>query len=179
MLLIAPYLCLSQDLPKYLTLVAGDGLNGQTNLIVEAGFKVEIVGSLLRTGDHGPLDPSRPTDYSALMISTSQQSGYNIDMILTSKALIPTGLTFLGPASLGVISAGGPHEIAMVNLKITRIVETNSIPTNTVVIPTDATGPVNIILEQSEDLMNWTAANPGSYGASTPKRFFRVRAEKQ
>ncbi|MBL9115853.1 MAG: hypothetical protein JNJ83_12670 [Verrucomicrobiaceae bacterium] len=48
-----------------------------------------------------------------------------------------------------------------------------------VVIPTDATGPVQIILESSVDLVNWTAANPGTYAASAEKRFFRVRAVNQ
>jgi hypothetical protein len=45
------------------------------------------------------------------------------------------------------------------------------------VIPENSSGNVNIILEQSTDLINWTAANPGSYPPSTSKRFFRVRAE--
>jgi len=54
-----------------------------------------------------------------------------------------------------------------------------TIPTSAVVIPTDATGPVNVILESSTDLVTWTAANPGTYGASTTKRFFRVRAVNQ
>jgi hypothetical protein len=56
---------------------------------------------------------------------------------------------------------------------------TTTTPTSAVVIPTDATGPVNVILESSTDLVTWTAANPGTYGASTTKRFFRVRAVNQ
>ena len=36
--------------------------------------------------------------------------------------------------------------------------------------------PVEIIMESSKDLINWTRAEPGTYGADTPKRFFRVRA---
>ena len=51
-----------------------------------------------------------------------------------------------------------------------------SLPSNTVVIPTDASGPVEIVMESSKDLVNWTRAEPGTYGADTPKRFFRVRA---
>ena len=47
---------------------------------------------------------------------------------------------------------------------------------SSVVIPEDATGPVSIVMESSTDLVNWVAANPGNYGASTPRRFFRVRA---
>ena len=52
----------------------------------------------------------------------------------------------------------------------------SNLPSNTVVIPTDASGPVEIIMESSKDLVNWTRAEPGTYGADTPKRFFRVRA---
>jgi hypothetical protein len=48
-----------------------------------------------------------------------------------------------------------------------------------VVIPSDAAGPVQIILESSTDLLNWAVAIPGSYGASTERRFFRVRAVTQ
>ena len=51
-------------------------------------------------------------------------------------------------------------------------------PSNAVVIPADAGGPVNIILESSTDLITWTSASPGTYGTSTEKRFFRVRAER-
>lgn len=53
---------------------------------------------------------------------------------------------------------------------------TSPTPSNTVVIPSDAAGPVEIILESSVDLVNWTRAEPGEYGASTEKRFFRLRA---
>ena len=47
---------------------------------------------------------------------------------------------------------------------------------SSVVIPEDASGPVNIVIEWSTDLVTWVAANPGSYGATTTRRFFRVRA---
>lgn len=49
-------------------------------------------------------------------------------------------------------------------------------PGTGVVIPTDATGPVEIILESSADLVNWAASVPGIYGANITNRFFRVRA---
>ena len=47
------------------------------------------------------------------------------------------------------------------------------------VIPENSSGNVNIILEQSTDLVNWTAVDPGSFAPSTAKRFFRVRAQQQ
>ena len=47
------------------------------------------------------------------------------------------------------------------------------------VIPENSSGNVNVILEQSTDLVNWTAVDPGSFAPSTAKRFFRVRAQQQ
>jgi len=51
-----------------------------------------------------------------------------------------------------------------------------AIPQCAVVVPSDSTGPVEIKLESSVDLVSWNSATPGLYGASTEKRFFRVRA---
>jgi hypothetical protein len=52
----------------------------------------------------------------------------------------------------------------------------NYVPADAIVIPASATGNVEIILESSTDLLNWTAANPGTYSAaSATNRFFRVR----
>lgn len=49
---------------------------------------------------------------------------------------------------------------------------------STVVIPDDSGAPVQIILESSTDLVTWTAATPGTYGTSTQRRFFRLRAQR-
>jgi hypothetical protein len=53
------------------------------------------------------------------------------------------------------------------------------LPSNSVVIPSNATGSVAIILESSSDFVTWTAANPGTYAPTTQNRFFRVRAVQQ
>jgi hypothetical protein len=47
------------------------------------------------------------------------------------------------------------------------------------VIPENAAGNVDIILEQSTDLINWSAVNPGSFTPNAAKRFFRVRSEEE
>ncbi len=52
-------------------------------------------------------------------------------------------------------------------------------PANSVVIPSDANGPVQIVLESSSDLVNWVASQPGTYGSTYTNRFFRVRAIAQ
>ena len=36
--------------------------------------------------------------------------------------------------------------------------------------------PVEVVVEQSSDLVNWTAVTPGTFNGSTQKRFFRLRA---
>ena len=47
------------------------------------------------------------------------------------------------------------------------------------VIPENASTNIRVILEQSTDLINWTAASPGVFPPSTAKRFFRVRSEEE
>ena len=93
---------------------------------------------------------------------------YYIDDIIVGPCLIELSAD---PYHQGYLVRG------VVSYKITRASESNnSLPANTVVIPSDSSGPVEIILESSEDMVNWNSANPGSYGASTNERFFRVRA---
>ena len=62
-------------------------------------------------------------------------------------------------------------------LKITRngTVTNPSAPSNVAVIPNDAEGDFEVILESSVDLVTWTPANPGTFGGDTPRRFFRTR----
>ena len=45
-----------------------------------------------------------------------------------------------------------------------------------VVIPESSLGGVDVLLEQSSDMVTWSQCLPGTYNASTQKRFFRVRA---
>jgi len=52
-------------------------------------------------------------------------------------------------------------------------------PSTAVVIPADAKGPVNILMESSADHVNWIQALPGTYGTSSQQRYFRVRAVHQ
>jgi hypothetical protein len=85
--------------------------------------------------------------------------------------------SLLGPATIVADSVSG-FRLVTFRLK-DNTSTTETVPTSAVVIPSDATGPVNVILESSSDLVTWTQANPGTYGASTTKRFFRVRAVNQ
>ena len=44
------------------------------------------------------------------------------------------------------------------------------------VIPENSKTSVNVILEQSTDLVNWSTVSPGQFSSSASKRFFRVRS---
>lgn len=84
-----------------------------------------------------------------------------------------------GPAVLRLSRANLSSVATMALIGITRANSAaNVLPANAVVIPEDAGGQYQVILESSTDLLNWAVANPGTYGGSTPKRFFRTRIVK-
>ncbi len=61
-------------------------------------------------------------------------------------------------------------------VKVTPAIETvPATPANVAVIPEDATGQFEVILESSVDMITWSPANPGTYGGNTASRFFRTR----
>jgi hypothetical protein len=84
------------------------------------------------------------------------------------------GLLIRGPVRISYEAFGQFNGFA--TFEITNTEEITS-ASNSVVIPADASGPVQVVLESSQDLISWTEAQPGTYGASTQKRFFRVRAK--
>lgn len=86
-----------------------------------------------------------------------------------------------GPATIYLeTSSVGQTNSGVCTVSIARLGDVpvgNFVPSNAVVIPADSGGSAQIILESSVDLVSWTAAMPGAYGAQTQKRFFRVRAQ--
>ena len=118
-----------------------------------------------------------------------EQDGDDLTLTLPDGTVVHIGRFYLGLRAGGNSTMGmgnrtfvGPctitTNIKYVSYKLTRASELaqSSTPVNTVVIPTDANGNVEIILESSTDLVNWTAASPGEYSSATQNRFFRVRA---
>jgi hypothetical protein len=91
---------------------------------------------------------------------------------------------FAGHSAVGVILTGPvtfqndrPEEhYFLVFKKISSSGTVNNISSTSVVIPTAATGDVDVKLEQSADNVTWTECLPGTYNSSTVKRFFRLRA---
>mgnify|MGYP001355044559 CR=1 FL=1 len=79
-----------------------------------------------------------------------------------------------GPVTLKVLSLD--QAVTTYHLRDNNATSSQLLPHGMVVVPTDAKGDVDVILESSTDLVNWTAAVPGKYGAATQRRFFRLRA---
>lgn len=66
-----------------------------------------------------------------------------------------------------------------VTIEVTRAPElTAAIPAASVMIPEDADGQFQVLLESTTDGVVWELAQPGTYGGSTVKRFFRTRILK-
>jgi hypothetical protein len=112
----------------------------------------------------------------------------------TSDATL-IGKTIYGPCTLyfdsihtgNSMSTSDPNYgyslLAFYSLEKEKIIESitsgssvNTISATSVVVPANAAGDVDVLLEQSNDMITWTQCLPGTYNASTQKRFFRVRA---
>src|SRR5688572_4768404 len=75
--------------------------------------------------------------------------------------------TIAGPASIRLTTNGECGEGQYVfTYRITRQVD-DLVPNAGVVIPADAAGPVSVKLESTTDLVNWSEAQPGTYGTSS------------
>jgi hypothetical protein len=82
----------------------------------------------------------------------------------------------VGPATISLTSGGGGYA-NFCTLELSTPAD-SFLPSSAVVIPSDSSGPVNIILESSADLINWYPSLPGAYGANYTNRFFRLRAQR-
>ena len=114
-----------------------------------------------------------------LTINLFHSSGVSVSTTNTGTF---TGLTNISVSAAFTISGQNLNVYpGLVTVEIltpcTANVISNYVPADAIVIPASATGNVQIILESSPDLVNWTAASPGTYGAAAgTNRFFRVRA---
>ena len=120
----------------------------------------------------GPVKVRKDADSPECFISSDNNNSWIKSLPLAQAFPIA------GPALISVGTSTTYTAVLTYRMKDNTSSSTTT-PTSAVVIPTDATGPVKIILESSTDLVTWTEANPGTYGASTSKRFYRVRAVNQ
>ncbi len=120
---------------------------------------------LVREGVSMPL--LRSIDQNQFFANGFQKQGTNTPVVV-------------GPATIHVTGTAEGSRLAFsYSLTDNAAAASASLPSPAVVIPADASGEVQIILESSTDLITWTAALPGSYSSSTTKRFFRIRAITQ
>jgi len=99
---------------------------------------------------------------------------YSLDNAGTGSLSIPIGFLIPGPATLENVSP--IYGFIAIFKKIPHVGSAENISATSVVIPSSATGDVDVKLEQSADNVTWTECLPGTYNSSTVKRFFRLRA---
>lgn len=86
----------------------------------------------------------------------------------------PTSVT--GPASVRFFGDFyGGLKIVCYSIETAK----DSSSSNAAVVPDDNSGDHQVILEASADLKTWEPVQPGNYPATTTRRFFRVRVQKQ
>ena len=161
------------DTVQYITLTAPNTLAVQTNQIISlVGFDwvhcyfidntSEGVAAKLANGAQIVLTPYSSGFWSGA--SSQNAISAQIPQVVTGV----TNIFLYGSVNWATLKIETPVATAPVS---------NYIPADAIVIPASVTGNVQIILESSPDLVNWTASNPGTYGASAAtNRFFRVRA---
>lgn len=158
---------------EYVTLVVPPGLvEGEffsEPLVLAAGDSATMLYCGKHSGDtpYPYLEVTIGGTTVDLMTGTDGEFGQNQSPVLA------------GPATIRAKRYSIAAFPMIVTFAVTRAVTTtNMVPANAVVIPEDAGGQYQVILESSTDLITWTPALPGSYGGSTQKRFFRTRIVK-
>lgn len=138
------------------------------NIVVPAGKVCEIL-NFVQTGNP-------PNSCWLLLDGKKIFQAYGVDSDPFNQ---PAPKSFFVPGPATIVMQFGASATATCSFRVfangTSVPVTN-LPSNSVVIPTDATGPVAIVLESSVDLVTWTAADPGTYSPTVLNRFFRVRA---
>jgi hypothetical protein len=171
-LLIASSVGLSAQNSGTYTIV--DGTLGNGNLggvLVEEGYKVTILGYALRTGDIPLNGPSSRIEVEFQNHSTM--------FSLTEEVKVVGELVFEGPVTIDARAEGNEDTLAVATVKIERSTPpADIVPHNSVVIPSDSTGPVEVIMERSTDLLNWVEADPGTVDPSAEGVFFRLRVKR-
>jgi len=151
--------------------------NGTNSLIVPSGECWQLITLSIScpTRSTFPLFSSTNSTDSTFLGNIYSTSGPLVSMEAASAStdLRCLGSVILGPAYLKYIDACQSYNLTFKKLSLGS---SNSISATSVVIPTSASGDVDVKLEQSADNVTWTECLPGTYNSSTVKRFFRLRA---
>ena len=131
---------------------------------IAEGEWVEVVGSSYSMGS------VEVTVHGTVFRHFAGFQGGIADSVNTALTLTPVKVA--GPASVRLRSDGND---VYVTLAIHRV----SSPTTPAAIPAKPGQNFAVVLESSSDLIYWTPAAPGTYAGTEPKRFFRVRIDRE
>ena len=123
-----------------------------------------------------PVAPIGVEDYQAVFrgISMVGYSSLPLSWVFSGDG---SSLTIDGPVSISYQNTSSSNgEPFLFTYKVFSALSNNVVSASSVVIPTSATGDVDVKMEQSADNVTWTECLPGTYNSSTVKRFFRLRA---
>lgn len=150
------------------------------DLTVPAGSVAEILTAVTNSGSNAVMNITIQGKITTINLDDNGSENSGPEFTKESP------LTVSGPATIAVtVTSVYNTSSSLVTVKtqssseyfgLNHSVSATGVPSNAVVIPEDSAGSVEIIMESSIDLITWTAAMPGTYGQSTDKRFFRVRA---
>ena len=170
------------------TLTANNNFNWTNSVQEKVDSEIINIGSnqiarVLYFGASGFYKPFANFDTSLVVTISTNQMFLNYGVIHGgSTSPHGSGLPVIrGPASFQLHwndESMDERATAYCTIEITST-DPEVTPSGAVVIPADASGPVEIVLESSSDMVSWVPTQPGLYGSSTEKRFFRVRALKR
>jgi hypothetical protein len=170
------------------TLLTNLGL-GQSITLVEFGSSSTNVSVQVGSNQVLEIEGFQLGAAGSISLTVTNLPGQDLAVVGTTYSsplsYLPEPLKFAGPLTVNFTWTGSSQQGAFAWATCKLIgngpflsagSSITSVPSTAVVIPADAAGPVQIVLESSQDLVNWVPALPGTYGASTTNRFFRVRA---
>jgi hypothetical protein len=150
-LILAAGCCVaSAQTPQYVTLTVPT--NGTNTYAIAQGQAAEIVSSWLQTS------------------FTVQKDGFTFG---PGVAGISAGPILQGPATLNFYLNTTNYGPSFITLKI---IPESYDPNKTIIIP-PGTNQVQITLQASTNLINWTTATNGIYGSPDTAQFFRIRED--
>lgn len=175
-------LVLNATAQTYTTLIATN--NGQASLDIPSNTLAVVTHVSPPTGIVPSGNGAFSSSYQSISVtigSKTVQYFAFVDSAVTSTSIINNNWPIVsGPATItlqGASSGGGVGSV-LCTIQTTPVNQVNFTPNNAVVIPNDSNGSVNVIMESSSDMVNWTPALPGTYGTSYSNRFFRIRATR-
>ena len=148
-------------------------------------FRVSAVEYVTITAEN-PSVSLDPQDVVEIVGTHAGYFGYELEFYFSGRSF----RTVLSPGRGTVVNGlteirGEPGSFrdgtnTFATLKITRAHEINAVqPTSVLVIPENATGNYDIVVETSDDTSTWTPFHSQTVSAADAKRFFRTRIVKR